>query len=363
MFRLVIFLLLFDCIETSAHVDSNLIKKYYIHIYKAENYILHTQYMQANIEYEAAFKTGFSPFAADIYNSMLIGININDNKKVFEMAKILLQKGADTGYFRKSIFNSFRKSQHWKILLKIYPEIKKKYASKIDKKPIEQLKKLNDKDQELTHNLYKDPESKTLHSSFDSLYAKFRNLMLNNDYLSEDKVGIETNDTEISLERSYQVLFTHSFEDANLNRQEQSILFDVLVTAIHTGKIKAAYGHELFNESNAIKYRNDFYIMNDTLFQKNTDNILIKNKEPNLSSSSPTKEELSLMKYLYVDTYENIIMKSKYFFKNVICKFINNKPIEDGHFFIFGTGQGRFFNGETRNELQKRDKVVDICLY
>lgn len=348
-------------ISANANVDSNVIYRYYKHIYSAEGNILNNRYKQASVDYDSAFHLGFTPFATDVYNNMLIAIDAQDNQRIFEMAKILLQKGANIDYFKKSIFNSFRKSTQWKELQSLYVKNKSMYASRIDKSLIKQLDGMSEKDQELTHKLYKDPESKALRSSFDSLYARFRDLMVNNDYLSEDKAGVETNDTEISFERNYHTIFTHSFEDTHLNKKEPSILFDVLITAIHYGKVKAAYGHELFYESSLIKYRNDFYIMHDTLFQENRDNIVTKNPKPNLSSSGPTKEELSLMNYLHVDTYENILLKSRYFFQNLICKFINRKAIDDRHFFNFGTGQGRFFESESRNEQQKRDKVIEVC--
>jgi hypothetical protein len=111
-----------------------------------------------------------------------------------------------------------------------------------------------------------------MHRLDDSLSESLKDIMLANDYLSEDVIGANfIDDTLLSSQPLYGTLVLHQFQKHGRK------LSDVVNDAINTGKLRTEVGLDWIEQSNSgIMFSMEYFIYKDTLRMFYSDRELIR---------------------------------------------------------------------------------------
>ena len=94
--------LLFMCSHHAFCYDQQQLVRYYTYIYQAEKNVIDEDYKAASGNYDKAFVCGVTPFAAHIYNNMLVGLKQSDNQRVLKIADMFLNSSWKSNSYNAS---------------------------------------------------------------------------------------------------------------------------------------------------------------------------------------------------------------------------------------------------------------------
>ncbi|MBN9483110.1 MAG: hypothetical protein BGO70_01185 [Bacteroidetes bacterium 43-93] len=296
--------------------------QYYTNVYQAEKCILNRDYKNAAQYYEAAFLFKHAPFTLDICNYSYCAALNNDYDNLIHLSRLLVLKGADTFFFRKSIYNGFRKSKEWSSLIKEYPQLTVKRDQTINYALIKRINDFIYRDQSvhcILVNNAKDSEFVArMNRINDSLSESLIALMYENDYLSEEVIGATFNDSNFVAYPIYHALVIHEFQ------KHGDKLTKPMYEAIKKGKIRSDIGLKLMQNGGnpRIVFDEDYIILHDTLWTMDLRNAIPIRRIVRILYDT-TNIATEKRAEFYCDESENIKNKIYYNYRRYIFSKIN----------------------------------------
>lgn len=183
---------------------------YYSYTEKAEDFILRGQYAKAKEEYLLLDKEYPVLFARDIQNAVRCGVLSRDYKNAFYWGEKLAPKGVPIEYFNASVFTVLKRNPSWKNFTVRYDSIYKESLEKFNKNLKTQIEALTEEDQ-ADYGPANRKEPKVLYETTVRVTDKLIELLKNEGYPSEEKIGVYTrNDTILNHSPNYHVLIMHA---------------------------------------------------------------------------------------------------------------------------------------------------------
>lgn len=193
--------------------------EYYQLTEKAENHILKRQYGTANETYLLLNKKYPIIFARDIHNAIRCAVLSRDYKNAFFWGEKLANKGINIKYFDADIFSNLKKNIDWGKFKTRFDSIYNENKNKINLDLKLKLEQLLEEDQ-ADYGLASRKESQILYETTVRITDKLIELLKNEGYPSEEKIGVyKKNDTILNFFPSYNVLIRHAIQQKpeNLN--------------------------------------------------------------------------------------------------------------------------------------------------
>lgn len=231
---------------------------YYTFTEEAENYILKRQYAKATEQYIALNKEFPVLFARDIHNAIRCAIFSRDYENTYYWAEKLAKKGVGIKYFDSKIFNLLKKHKEWNNFSEKYDSIYNEFQSSRNIKLKEEIEKLVQEDQ-TNYGLANRKEPKVLFETTERVTDKLIDLLNDNGYPSEEKIGVYTkNDTVINPFPEYHVLIRHAIQQ---KPQKLEVLNELLNKSIK----KLEYDSKR-STNNVFYYNSCFHIYKGNLY-------------------------------------------------------------------------------------------------
>lgn len=257
----------FSFTKASALSKEDSIRAYYNNVLEAEYYCIHKDYKDAIKCHRKAFDHK-RPFATDVYNLMLCGLDMKDNVLVLDCAERLVKKGASLAFFEQMLFTNFRISEEYKVLQEKYEDWHKAYLTTTNQSLIEYISKLVALDQNVHCGLkvsYDDTAFvNAMHNNDDSLSVILGGLLLKNSYLDEDIVGVSfMDDAVLRKEPRYGIIALHQVQRGG------KILTDAINAAIKLGHLRSEVGLGWLSQTmwTQMNLTRKYLIYNDTLWK------------------------------------------------------------------------------------------------
>lgn len=190
--------------ENNYHQNNN-IEKYYNFVNKAEIGISSNKLNKALYFYEKAFKNYTSPFPKDVYNALLVSINISKIKTAFKYSRILLKYGVGLNFFDQQIIRKL-KDYHldWNLMVSELPKFQEYYNSNYDKSIINELNLITNSYNYKKFRIKSDTD--IIDVSLDSIYNRLFELIDNTGYPGHQIVGVFTYNDTIIMNSPYYIL-------------------------------------------------------------------------------------------------------------------------------------------------------------
>lgn len=231
---------------------------YYTYTEEAENYILKRQFVKAKEQYNLLNKNYNTIFARDIHNALRCAIFSRDYENAYFWAEKLAKKGVPFKYFDSKIFNLLKKHKEWNNFSKKYDSIYNEFQSSRNIKLKEEIEKLLHEDQ-ANYGLANRKDSKVLFETTERVTDKLIDLLNDNGYPSEEKIGVYTkNDTILNPYPEYNVLIRHAIQQ---KVKKLEILDDLLAKSIK----KLEYDSKR-STNNVFFYNSCFHIYKGNLY-------------------------------------------------------------------------------------------------
>jgi hypothetical protein len=220
-----------------AHNQSDSLRAYYYYVHKAEHNIINKDYADARKSYDSAFHYLKSPFAVDINNKFVCCIYNGDFQSAIIEAEILIKRGASLRMFSAFRYKTFRETPQFREMVANYSRWHDEYLGNTNQRLIRTLRILIDADQAvhcMLPSLYSDSSFVAkMRMNDDSLSDVLAKLLLDNDFLSEDIIGINcTVDSSFSSQPLYGLIVLHQIQKGG------SRLNKILYQAMQQGKLR-----------------------------------------------------------------------------------------------------------------------------
>tara|TARA_R110000823_G_scaffold11973_9_gene40320 strand:- start:897 stop:2609 length:1713 start_codon:yes stop_codon:yes gene_type:complete len=289
---------------------------YYTYTEKAENYILRRQYANAKETYLILDKEYPTLFARDIHNAIRCAVLSRDNKNAFFWGEKLAHKGINNKYFDATIFSNLKKNLDWEKFRTRFDSISKEAKKRINLNLRLQLEQLLEEDQS-DYGLENRKEPKILYETTVRVTDKLIELLKNEGYPSEEKIGVYTkNDTILNFSPSYNVLIRHAIQQKPKNLDILQKLLDKSIDSLEYDSKRSPNNIFLHNSCFHI-YKGNLYNSkscgaNDLMIKKmkfifnNPNNFIIFNN--NYVVTEYNKENPEEYDKYYNENY-NFIMK------------------------------------------------------
>lgn len=217
------------------------IRLYYQFMHKAEHLAINQEYELAVLNYNSGFMYKQPPFAVDIQNYLTCNLLQKSYSKVLSAAYSLIKKGAPLAYFEKALFADFNNSEEGLVLRKNYPKIHELYEKTVNREIIAILKKMADADQAVHCALPVKTGDiafiKEMHQNDDSLALILNDLLMKNDFLSEEIIGANfQSDSILLINPLYGGVALHQMQKGGV------LLKQSISLAIQSGKLRAEIG-------------------------------------------------------------------------------------------------------------------------
>jgi hypothetical protein len=197
-------------VPVSAGASATMVKRYHTYVYKAESSLLQGSYAAACLYYDSAFKVGLAPIAVDLHNCAVCAAYTGDYVRLRKLLGLLALKGADNPYFQRAVFAPFTSSPEGRMFFAEFPEYHRKYMSKLENATVRSILNLVQQDIDLHHKPQSSPEEANIFKIMDdSVAGTLVKIMLDNDCLNEEKLGVNFIDSMMSPWPLREVLFNH----------------------------------------------------------------------------------------------------------------------------------------------------------
>ena len=280
---------------------------YYTYTEAAENYILKRQYAKAKEEYMTLNKEYPVLFARDIHNAIRCALFSRDYENTFYWAEKLAKKGVKINYFNANIFNALKKNRQWKSFNTRYDSIYRENQNSKNYKLKEKIEKLVQEDQ-ADYGLANRKESKVLYETTERVTDKLIDLLKEEGYPSEEKIGVYTiNDTILVSSLEYHVLIRHAIQQKTNNL---NILESLLGKSISNLEYDSKRS---FN--NVFQYDSCFHIYKNNLY--------------NSKSCGSNDLMVKKMKFIFKNPYNFLIHTENY----VVIEYDKDNPEESDRYY------------------------------
>lgn len=252
--KLFLFSILFLLSQKISGAD---IKQYHQLINKAECAIMQNELAEASLFYEEAFRSNETPFAVDIYNAAICGLQQEKVSIAFDYCLLLAKRGVGKKLFSRSVFAPLHAADSFS-RLEVMADSAQKCFSEKNKQLIEQLTTMTKRDQDY-HKLL-GPASGT--DKYDSVYNEVRSidnitskelmaLFVKHD-LSEFNLGaFISNDSTLTNSPDWFIMILHNYQG---NRMDADTLFSaVLREYVADGKMKPEVAAGLMDNGSSVK--------------------------------------------------------------------------------------------------------------
>ncbi|MBK7093788.1 MAG: hypothetical protein IPH57_01485 [Saprospiraceae bacterium] len=293
-----------SCDENEKAQNYQNIKKYYNYINNAELKIIKEELEQALILYKKAFKANKFPFPKDVYNALIVCINIGNIETAFEYSKLLIKYGIDISFFEQTTLKELKKYQsEWNLLVSETPKFKEYHEKYFDKDIISELLLITNSYNYKRFNI--ESISEIIDVSIDSIYARLFNLIENPAYSGHQIVGAMTFNDTIIINTPYYIL---------ANYYSEHEIDDKVLCNLYK-QVKKGYMHpkdflQIFNFSKKIE--NDYWFSPVMISSENE--IYILNKSNPLVKQRIHEYDVFRKKifcYKYQDEIQKMIFKLK----------------------------------------------------
>jgi len=346
-----------------AQPQHDTLSQYYSFVYQAGQAITQADYQQAAKSYDRAFSMSCTHFAIDIYNAAVCEAINQNYDRLQVLSKMLILKGADSSFFHKAVFRAFTDSHQWTAILGSYPALVQQRNRSIDTSLIRHIKDLIRRDQAIHCMLPQNAADvefiRKMNRLNDSLSESLYDLFVQYDYLGEDILGANFNDTVLNPAPLYRALVVHEFQ------KNGTYLTKALDSAIRRGKLYAELGLGWLElgHSGRIRFLGDYFVYKDTLrsswtFTDTNSGIYRLNEKAltRLLSETPTPRVLALRRYYYMDEPESIHRRMIYRFR----QYTNDKEMPPFRSALPLGVIGNFKEKESEYRVLKDSRIVGV---
>lgn len=275
---------------------------YYTYSEKAESHILKRQYADAKETYLILNKEYKTLFARDIHNAIRCAILSRDYKNAFFWGEKLANKGISIKYFDAKIFNTLKKNPEWKNFSVSFDSISNENKKRMNVDLKLKFEQLLEEDQ-AHYGLANRKEPKILYETTVRVTEKLIELIKNEGYPSEEKIGVYTkNDTILNFSPGYNVLIRHAIQQKPKSLDVLQELLDKSVDSL---------------EYDSKRSPNNVFIQNSCFH-------IYKGNLYNSKSCGANDMMIKKMKFMFNNPYNFIIHNDNY----VITEYDKENPEE-----------------------------------
>ncbi len=327
------------------------IQVFYEYVHKAEFKILISKYQDACGLYDTAFLYYPHPQATDIHNQLMCFLQTRNYKRALQCCNQLILKGATDKYFKQNSFYDFNKSEESGILAKQYKINHERFLASINNDIIREIKKIFDADQSVHCRIPSNNKDtafiKRMHNNDDSLAILLNDLLINNDFLSEDVIGASfRDDTTLSESPGYGVVVVHQIQ------KRGDLLTETISRAMQLGKLRPEMGLEWIgrNFKSTFDITSDYIVFSDTLWKSH---VAYPNRRMGLKLSGQDDDGIKdFMHHFYLDDrYYDLEKRIVYNYYKNCAKCIS--PINKSFYILPAALDNGYPNKDVDNGVQK----------